>query len=50
MTQLLPSKITGIYVSSEEVYKKVASIIAGIYVDMPIIIDGKMFFMVQDSI
>ncbi len=42
--QLPPSKITGIYVSNEEAQGKVASIIAGIHVDIPIIINGKMFF------
>lgn len=42
--QLPPSKITGIYVSSEDAHKKAASIIAGIHIDMPIIINGKMFF------
>ena len=42
--QLPPSKITGIYVSSEEAYKEVASIIAGSHIDIPIIINGKIFF------
>lgn len=42
--QLSPSNIMGIYVSSEEAYKKVELIIAGIHNDIPIIINGKMFF------
>jgi hypothetical protein len=42
--QLPPSKIIGIYVSSEEAQRKAVSIIAGINVDIPVIINGKMFF------
>ncbi|MEI8349822.1 MAG: DUF4433 domain-containing protein [Candidatus Omnitrophota bacterium] len=42
--QLPPSKITGIYVSSEEAHGKVASIIADIRINIPVIINGKMFF------
>ena len=42
--QLSPAKIIGIYVSGEDAQAKVKSIITGIHVDIPIIINGKMFF------
>ena len=42
--QLSPTNIIGIYVSGEEAHVKVKSIIASIHVDMPIIINSKMFF------
>ena len=44
LDQLPSSKVTGIYISCEEAQRKVASIITGIHVDRPIIINGKMFF------
>ena len=42
--QLPPTSIIGICVSGEESHAKVKEIIDGIHIDIPIIINGKMFF------
>jgi hypothetical protein len=42
--QLSPDRIIGIYVSGEDARAKVKSIIPSIHVDIPIIVNGKMFF------
>ena len=42
--QLPPTSIIGIYVSCEGSHAKVKEITDGIYIDIPIIINGKMFF------
>ncbi len=42
--QLPPTSIIGIYVSGEGSHAKVKEIIDGINIDIPIIINGKMFF------